>query len=426
MSWVSSRGRGNGATRHEHRLSMSLRAVPLIEIGAARALFLQHHGLGTLPSGPAKGQALSDLIENLGFVQVDSVNTFARAHDHILWSRRQSYKPASLRWLNDRARGVFEHWTHDASVIPVSFFPYWRLKFERDRAKLHSRWKTWHGGEFHSEIDGVLRHIREHGAVCSSEMSEKRVEKSTGWWDWHPGKAALEYLWRSGDLAITRRDGFRKFYDLSERVIPPEHLNARFETDTIIDWACAAALDRLGFATSGELAAFFALITPAEAKTWVAQALASRRLAEANIQGCDGKLRRVVLWPEVLASVDALAPIPKRLRILSPFDPALRDRKRAERLFGFHYRIEIFVPEAQRKYGYYVFPVMEGDRMIGRIDMKADRTEGVLNVTGFWPEVGITMGKARLARLEAELDRAARFSELDRVVLCNGWLRAAA
>lgn len=405
---------------------MCPRAVPVIERAAARAMFLHHHGLGVMPSGPAKGQALADLIGGLGFVQVDSVNTFARAHDHILWSRRQSYRPASLRWLNDRARSVFEHWTHDASIIPVSAFPYWRLRFGRDRERLRGRWTSWHGGQFKSEIDAVLTHVREHGAVCTSDMGSTRVEKATGWWDWHPGKAALEYLWRSGDLSITRREGFRKFYDLTERVIPPEALNARVETEAIIDWACATALDRLGFATSGELAAFYALISPAEAKLWVKHALASGRVEEADVLGQDGKLRRVVLWPEVLAGLSDIAPIPKRLRILSPFDPALRDRKRAERLFGFHYRIEIFVPEAQRKYGYYVFPVMEGDRMIGRIDMKADRGAGVLNVTGFWPEAGVQMGKARLARLEAELERAARFSGLERFILRDGWLRAPA
>jgi len=135
----------------------------------------------------------------------------------------------------------------------------------------------------------------------------------------------------------------------------------------------------------------------------------------------DGKLRRSLARPDVL---DEVPPKPQnRVRILSPFDPALRDRKRAERLFGFFYRIEIFVPAPKRQYGYYVFPVMEGDQLIGRIDMKADRLAGVLNVTGFWPEEGIKMGAGRLKRLEAELQRAARFGGCEEVVYAVGWCK---
>jgi uncharacterized protein YcaQ len=99
--------------------------------------------------------------------------------------------------------------------------------FRRDRDRLHGRWKDWHGDRFHGELDRILAHVSEHGPVSSAEFSGERAEKSTGWWDWHPSKTALEYLWRSGDLAVTRREGFRKLYDLSERVVPPEVLNAR-------------------------------------------------------------------------------------------------------------------------------------------------------------------------------------------------------
>ena len=123
----------------------------------ARRLFLDRHTLLESPAGPAKGAALEALIDRLGFVQVDSVNTLARAHDLILWSRRPSYRPASLRWLNDRARATFEHWTHDAAIVPMTFYPHWRLRFARDRARLHGRWKNWHGDRFHGELDRVSR-----------------------------------------------------------------------------------------------------------------------------------------------------------------------------------------------------------------------------------------------------------------------------
>lgn len=398
-------------------------ARPLIDNATARRLFLNRHGLATAPNGAARGDALAGVIQDLGFVQVDSVNTVARAHDMILWSRRQAYKPASLRWLNDRKRTVFEHWTHDASVLPVAFFPHWRLKFARDAARLRERWKNWHGSTFHAEIDRVLAHISDHGPVGSGDLADKRPEKSTGWWDWHPSKTALEYLWRSGELSVSRRKGFRKIYDLSERVIPPEALNAGHPAEETIDWACAGALDRLGFATSGELAAFWDLAQPDEAKKWVAEALASGRVIQADIALASGGLRCVILRPEVMDGLADLPAVAPRLRILSPFDPALRDRNRAERLFGFHYRIEIFVPEAKRRYGYYVFPVMEGDRMIGRIDMKCDRNAGGLDVSAFWPERGVKTGRGRIRRLEAELERVARFTGCADIRFAPGWLR---
>ncbi|QBY01491.1 winged helix-turn-helix domain-containing protein [Rhodophyticola sp. CCM32] len=397
---------------------------PLIDCATARRMFLHRHGLASAPSGPATGAGLAGLITDLGFVQVDSVNTVARAHDMILWSRRQAYKPASLRWINDRMRATFEHWTHDAAILPMAMFPHWQLKFARDKQRLRQRWKDWQGSGFHAEIDRVLAHISDHGGVGSGDLADKRPGKSTGWWDWHPSKTALEYLWRSGQLSVSKREGFRKIYDLTERVIPPEILKMRYDEAETVDWACAAALDRLGFATSGELAAFWGLVRPEEAKAWVAVALRQDRVIEVDIALAQGGLRRAVMWAETLESLAHLPPVAPRLRILSPFDPALRDRNRSERLFDFHYRIEIFVPEARRRYGYYVFPVMEGDRMIGRIDMKCDRSCGGLDVAGFWPERQVKMGKGRIRRLEVELERVTRLTGCPDIRFAPGWLRS--
>lgn len=216
-----------------------------------------------------------------------------------------------------------------------------------------------------------------------------------------------------------RRDGFKKVYDLTERVIPAERLNAWVGEAETVDWACGAALDRLGFGTSTELAAFWDLTTKAEAKDWANAALADGRVIEVDIAGADGSIKRVFARPDILdLSVDAPQ---NRIRILSPFDPALRDRKRAEWLFGYHYRIEIFVPAPKRQYGYYVFPVMEGDQLIGRIDMK--RNGDILDVTAFWPEAGVKMGTGRIARLDAELSRAAKFGGCGEVRRAADWLR---
>jgi uncharacterized protein YcaQ len=148
-------------------------------------------------------------------------------------------------------------------------------------------------------------------------------------------------------------------------------------------------------------------------------ALGAGGIIEVDVEGADGKLRRAFARPDVMDV--AVRPPAPRVRVLSPFDPALRDRKRAERLFGFHYRIEIFVPAPKRKYGYYVFPVIEGDRIIGRIDMK--RVDGRLEVRAFWPEDGVRMGLGRCAALRAELERAAVFGGCDAIDFCDGWIR---
>ncbi len=401
-------------------------ALPQLDNQTARRIFLDRHALAENPAGPSKGADLKLLIDRLGFVQLDSVNTVARAHDMILFSRRPTYRPKNLKLLYERDRALFEHWTHDAATIPIEFYPQWHMRFRRDAEKLKAQWRNWRRDGFEDRFKSVLDHIEKHGPVCSSDVGEDEKKGSGGWWDWHPSKTALEFLWRSGALAVVGRDGFRKRYDLTERVIdetlrdtaqcPPER--------DCIDWHCSAALDRLGFATSGELAAFWATVTPTEAKQWCQTAEAEGQIIPAEITCSDGNCRKVYARPALLSEAP---PTPStRVRVLSPFDPALRDRNRAQRLFGFHYRIEIFVPEAKRRYGYYVFPLLEGDRLVGRIDMKAQRDAGVLAIRAAWPEHGIRWTKSRLSKLFAELDRVARFAGLETVAFGDDWLRPAA
>lgn len=402
---------------------MSGAGIPLLANRDARRLFLHVHALAEAPEGPARGDDLLALIRRLGFVQVDSINTVERAHHMILWSRRPSYRPANLRPLLERDRTLFEHWTHDASVIPSEFLPHWRLRFSRDAARIRESWAGWQGTAFHDRIDDVLAHVRDRGPVTGGDVGEGEARGKGGWWEWHPSKTALEYLWRAGALAVCRRDGFEKVYDLAERVYPGALSCEPPTEEETIDWACNAALDRLGFATSGEIAAFWAKVTPDEAKDWCARALAAGEIVEIAVEGADGAPRRSFARPGVMASAAASPEPASRVRILSPFDPALRDRKRAERLFGFRYRIEVFVPEPRRTFGYYVFPVMEGDRLIGRLDARARRDEGALAVRAFWPEPGVAMGAGRTGRLMAALDRLSRFAGCEAVRLDPGWLR---
>ncbi len=394
---------------------------PIVDNQRARRIFLQHHALAEQPTGSAKGEALADLVRRLGLVQIDSIATVERAHHMILRARSQSYRPDALAPLIERHRSLWEHWTHDASILPVELFPHWRHRFATNRETLLKRWTGWQRDGFHERFDDVLNRIADHGPVSAADVGKDENKATGGWWDWHPSKAALEYLWHVGELAITRREGFRKVYDLTERVIPAPLLDLHHSREETIDWACSSALDRLGFATPGELAAFWQAISIKEARDWCQAALARDELIEAQIEGWSGQLRRVIMRPATLET-EPPAP-PNRVRVLSPFDPALRDRKRAEYLFGFAYRIEIYVPAPKRQYGYYVFPVLEGDRIIGRLDAKAYRDEDVLRVTAFWPEATVKIGTGRLARLEAELERLARFARCDRVEFLTDWQR---
>jgi uncharacterized protein len=392
----------------------------LVSNSNARRFFIARQGLSDPPSRAWGKPGLYDAIERLGFVQVDSINTVERAHHQILFARNQTYRKKQLAQLVEKDRLLFENWTHDASIIPSVFFPYWKHRFEQQRHRLRTRWKDHFGQEgFDDDLDRVRERITREGPMLARDFEGDKP--NTGWWDWHPSKAALEYLWRTGELAITRREGFQKVYDLTEHVIPREHFVRTASREEFVDWACRSALERLGIATRGEIMAFWRLLSPNEVETWTKEH--AKELEKLRVEGTDGKAQASFALAGTLDAIAEAPEPPARLRVLSPFDPLLRDRKRAERLFGFFYRIEVFVPEAKRKYGYYVFPVMRGDKMVGRIDMKADRAADMLAVRAFWPEPRVRISKALTGQLEAELERIRRFASVATVAFDDSWLR---
>jgi uncharacterized protein len=406
---------------------MSVRTIrPVIDNKSARNLFLAHHALSENPRQKQSRGDLLSLIERIGFVQVDSINTVARAHDMILFARNQTYRPGHLKTLLEQDRDLFENWTHDAAIIPSRFFPYWRPRFACSAEKIKQRWSAWRRPGFIEMLGTVLARIESNGPTMSRDVGEGEKKSNGGWWDWHPSKTALEYLWRTGELAICHRRGFQKVYDLTRRVIPAHHHAFLPDEAAFIDWACNSALDRLGFATSGEIAAFWDSVTAKEAAEWCKRRLGDD-LIEVEIEGADGsRPRRAFARPDLPAKAREATPPPNRIRILSPFDPVLRDRKRTERLFGYRYRIEVFVPAPKREYGYYVFPILERDRLIGRIDMKCHRDAGSLTVTGLWLEPGVKCSKQRQQKLDAELDRYRRFTGCERVAWADGAARRGA
>ena len=375
----------------------------------ARRILLERQGLCSAPHVKQSKADLLRLITQIGFVQVDSVNTVERAHHMILFARNQTYQRRHLAELIEQDRHLFENWTHDASIIPTEFYPVWKKKFERDGEMLRQRWQKWRREGFEDILDDILRHVKANGPAMSRDLASDEKKNNGGWWDWHPSKTALEYLWRTGQLAVTRRENFQKVYDICERVIPDDHRKATVHERKLVDWCCRSALERLGFATPGELAAFWGIISAAEAKQWAEKS--AKDLPRLEIEASDGtRPREAIADPALIGiSEDDIAP-PARLRIISPFDPVIRDRKRLQRLFNFDYRIEIFVPAPKRQYGYYVFPLLEGDRFIGRIDIKRNPKTNILDVLNVWWEPGVKPSKQRLKALQSELNRMCKFA----------------
>jgi len=394
-----------------------------VSAAQGRRLILNMQGLADVPNRRFVPGGLLDQITRMGFVQVDSIQTVARAHHMTLYSRNRTYRPKMLDRLLEKDRALFEHWTHDASIVPTAFYPMWRRKFARSAAAMRARYTRWHGPDFKEEIGPLIDLITEKGPVRARDLESPAARTSRGWWDWHAGKAALEFLWHTGELAITRREGFQKVYDLSRRVLPADAFGDMPDDDVFVNWACRTALDRLGFGTAGEIAGYWNLVNTKEATAWTKVHL-GRDVIEAQVAGAGKRARPRTLFAraDLEAAMADTVDSPTALRVLSPFDPLIRDRKRLQHLFGFDYRIEIFVPEEKRRYGYYVFPLLEGDRMIGRIDMTASRQKDVLNVRRLWLEPKVRFGAGRRRELESVLGRVARFADCRNVAYAADWL----
>lgn len=353
------------------------------------------------------------VIHALGFVQLDTISAVERAHHHILHSRLEQYRPAHLQTLHHDQRRLFEHITHDASLIPTEWFAHWRYRYARAGMNAWLRSRLGAGGD--QVIDRVRQHVLEHGPCMSRDLNPDDRAAGTppggGWWEWKPHKAALEYLWRTGELCVLARDGFNKVYDLTHRVLPDAHARETPDLQTHVDWACRSAMDRLGVATSGELAAFWRIITPTQAAAWCKDALRRGSIVPVMVEAEDGsRPRRAFAWPDLRARLRKLPEPPAQTRLLSPFDPVIRDRNRLRRLFNFDYRLEVFVPASKRKYGYYVLPILQGDRLIGRLDPKLHRDRQLLEVKRVWWEPGVTPTRTRKAALEDAVARYGTFA----------------
>ncbi len=262
------------------------------------------------------------------------------------------------------------------------------------------------------KLTELISRIEREGPLSTQAFSAKTTGKKQ-MWERPPHKVSLDLLWYSGVLATSHRENFGKYYDLAERVFPENLRNQLVNDADQIHWLCEQALERLAFATPGEIQRFWDAVSAKETKTWLAEN--ESRLTKVEVQSSDKRWYPAVAPADLIERLDAAKPANTRLRVLSPFDPAIRDRNRLMKLFGFDYRIEIFVPAAKRQWGYYVYPLLEGDRFVGRIELKAERKKALLNVVNFWPEDGVKWAPARFEKLDQELARFAKLAALDKV-----------
>lgn len=347
--------------------------------------------------------ALARTIERLGLHQIDSVNVVARAHYLPAFSRLGGYDRDLLdraAWGSKRSRRLFEYWAHEASLLPLDLHPLLRWRMARaDRGAAGYAAMRAFACERRPEAMALLDRLRGEGPLAASDLEKGR----TGWWEWSDAKRALEWLFYAGHVTTaTRRRSFERVYDLTERVIPPAILALPTPTEAEAQRALVERSARaLGVATAADLRDYFRL-DPAAAR------LAIVTLAE------EGVLVPVAVpgWPAAWRHRDATAP--RRVAadaLLAPFDPLVWRRDRAERLFGFHYRIEIYTPADKRRYGYYVLPFLHGDRLAARVDVKADRHAGRLLIHAIHLEEDAP--PTTRDALTAELGRLAAWLGLD-------------
>ena len=332
----------------------------------------------------------------------------------ILASRNQHYRNQHLTKLIEQKKTLFENWTHDAAIIPIEFYPYWNVVFKRREKRLKQKFGKWQGEGYQRKCKELMRRIKKDGGLMARELERPKTKNKTAMWQWHDGKTALEFLWRTGKLTIAKRQGFQKVYDLSERTVPAKLDKKKIKKNEFIDWACKAAIERLGFGSVSDIAHFWNFLTIDEVKDWVKKQN-EKIIKEVEVETHNGECKTLLCRGDIETVMEKMGKCPNIIRALSPFDPVVRDRKRLEWLFGFEYKIEIYVPEKKRKWGYYVFPLLRGDRFVGRIDMKANRKEKMLDVKKVWWEKGIKESETLNRELEKELNRQMKFVGMEKL-----------
>jgi uncharacterized protein YcaQ len=385
----------------------------------ARRVALAAQGLAaSRPASPGTRQ-LNHAMARMGVLQIDSVNVFARSHYLPLFSRLGAYDTAALdRLVFARRPAYVESWAHVAAFIPVAD---WAL-FQFRRDDLRDKYGDGEWMRRHAEIiDWVRAELAARGPLRPAEIDHDAKRRGGGgpWWDWDVIKEALERLFLFGEVAIAGRRGFERRYGLAEQVIPAEVLANPVPRDEAVRELVRRAARAYGVATASDLADYWRLRDRPAVTAAIGDLVDAGELAPVTVEGWTSGGRAAKAWlhrdGRVPRRVDATA-------IVSPFDPVVWFRDRAERLFDFEYRIEIYTPAPKRRYGYYSLPVVVGDDVVGRVDLKADRQSSRLLVQSAWWEHGAPPHAAE--RLAAELRHAADWRGLETISV-SSWGDAA-
>jgi len=347
--------------------------IETLSLAAARRIALAAQGFGAPKRAVTSWAPLGRNLSRLALHQIDSVNVLARAHYLPAFSRLGPYDRALIgraAWGRKRERRLFEYWAHEASLLPLELHPLLRWRMERaGRGEAGWTYLRRFANERRAEAEAIVERIRADGPMAASDFEHGRSR--SGWWEWGATKHALEYLFWSGRLTTaTRRGSFERVYDLAERVIPGAILDLPTPGEAEAQRQLVALSARaLGIATPADLRDYFRL-KPGEAAAAIEALVEDGTLLPVQVGG----------WRQP-AFLHAEARRPRRIRgqaLLAPFDPLIWHRDRAERLFGFRYRIEIYTPAEKRVHGYYVLPFLMDEALVARLDLKADRQAGRL------------------------------------------------
>lgn len=372
-----------------------------IPVERARRIALGAQGFNDpRPTGRVDRRHLRRVLDRMGLIQIDSVNVLVRSQELPLFARLGPH-PRSLIPDATAAGELFEYWVHEASHVPAALHPLLRWAMAAShRYKSLARFRR----ERPEFVDEVLARVLAEGPLTAGDLKQRTGPKGA-WWDWDDGKAALECLFFEGRVAAVRRPAdFARLYDVTERVIPAEILDLPTPTEAEArKELLVLAARHHGVGTLTDLTDYHRQKVP-PCRPLIEELVEERRLIETSV---DGWGKKAYLHPDSIVPrrVDACA-------LLSPFDPVVWNRERAERLFDFRYKIEIYVPKPQRIYGYYVLPFLLGDQLVGRIDLKADRATGRLLVQGAYTEPGVDRELAAVA-LADELAAMAGWLDLE-------------
>nr|WP_286346391.1 crosslink repair DNA glycosylase YcaQ family protein [Frondihabitans sucicola] len=378
-------------------------AKSVVSPALARRIALAAQGFGRPAAGPPGTRQLNQTIDRLGLLQIDSVNVFERSHYLPLYARLGAYdRPLADRLTFARRGRYTEYWAHEAAFLPVTSWPLWRWRMEQYRDDFATHDDSWAASN-KPMLAWLLDELRASGPLPASAIEHDANVRQGPWWGWSDVKRGLEVLFRTGDVVSAGRTRFERTYGLPEQILPAEVLDAEVSRDDAHRALVTHAAKAHGIGTASDLADYFRLKA-------VDVLPVLRELED------EGALDRVEVpgWSKH-AYLHAEARLPRRIEadaILSPFDPVVWERSRAERLFGFHYRIEIYTPQPKRVFGYYVLPILQDDALVGRVDLKSDRQAGILRVQAAWREAGQSLDLDRLAAL---LQRTAAWQGLDSV-----------